>query len=244
MITCLHDYQPHPGEKWPRKNSIFFRVYNSDAIIAFSDFIAERFRNYTSKPVYVSSLPLELARTGEVGVDVKEVLRAMNLDAKPKILLIGRMKAYKDTSKFFESAIRMSERALFVIAGEGAHFKRQKLPPLVINRWLTNNEFTQLMQHSDIICLPYSEASQSGIIPLAIRLGKIVVSTEQPGLMEQLSNYTKKVTYNSERLAEMDGVIDSAINMLIQPKVHSNVGAQESRKKLAEVITLAQENLS
>ena len=49
---------------------------------------------------------------------------------------------------------------------------------------------------------------------------------------------------DSERLAEMDGVIDSAINMLIQPKVHSNVGTQESRKKLAEVITLAQENLS
>ena len=51
---------------------------------------------------------------------------------------------------------------------------------------LVDEEVAKLLSSVDLIILPYIEASQSGVIPLAFALGKPVVVTNVGGLKEQV----------------------------------------------------------
>jgi glycosyltransferase involved in cell wall biosynthesis len=85
-----------------------------------------------------------------------------------------------------------------VIAGEGT------LPDGLegvetINRWLTEIEIRDLISQADVVIFPYTEASQSGVIPSAIALGKRLIVSEVGGLTEQIKNYSRAQTFNPDR---------------------------------------------
>ena len=64
------------------------------------------------------------------------------------------------------------------------------------NYWLTEAEIEFLLSESSIVIFPYLEASQSGVIPLAVKKNKIILATKVGGLEEQLEGYEKKVLVN------------------------------------------------
>ena len=83
----------------------------------------------------------------------------------------------------------------------------------MINRWLSNIEFMEIISKTNIVFFPYSEASQSGNIPIAIAEKKIIVTTLQPGLVEQLSNYPLKVLYDGDKSDAMSLALADALRM-------------------------------
>jgi glycosyltransferase involved in cell wall biosynthesis len=56
----------------------------------------------------------------------------------------------------------------------------------VENRWVPECEVSTILNWSDVVVLPYREASQSGIAPTALAAGRRVVATRVGGLLEQL----------------------------------------------------------
>lgn len=196
IATCLHDLESHPGERWPTLGSTLFRLRLSDTIIVFSRYIASELRLRTTKDIFLANLPTNLQSAGQLDSDVKLLIQTMRSSKLPVVLLIGRQRRYKDVESFQQLAQDFQETALFIIAGEGFIEESNKSKVVVVNRWLSNSEFMQLIENSDILFFPYSEASQSGNIPLAISKKKIIVATSQPGLMEQLSHYPLKVIYD------------------------------------------------
>ena len=61
------------------------------------------------------------------------------------------------------------------------------LPGVTVeNRWVPEDEIGTLIAWSDVLVLPYREASRSGVVPAAIAAGRFVVSTRVGGLVEQL----------------------------------------------------------
>ena len=58
----------------------------------------------------------------------------------------------------------------------------------VHNRWLDDAEIGSFMANSDFAVLPYVEASQSGVAPLAFGRGRTVIATPVGGLPEQIRN--------------------------------------------------------
>jgi hypothetical protein len=131
----------------------------------------------------------------------------------PKVLLIGRQRKYKDTAAFLRLAKDFQDSALFVIAGEGLIQQGDESKIVVINRWLSNKEFMEIISKTNIVFFPYSEASQSGNIPIAIAEKKIIVSTLQPGLVEQLSNYPLKVLYDGDKSDAISLALADSIEM-------------------------------
>jgi glycosyltransferase involved in cell wall biosynthesis len=203
IATCLHDLKSHSGERWPTLKSTLFRLRISDNVVVFSRYLASELRSSTTKEIFLASLPSNLRPAGPVGSDVNLLIQKIQSSKLPVVLLIGRQRKYKDVEAFQQLAQDFQETALFIIAGEGTIEESSKSKVVVMNRWLSNREFMQLIENSDILFFPYSEASQSGNIPLAMSEKKIIVATSQPGLTEQLRDYSLKVIYDGSKIGNI-----------------------------------------
>jgi glycosyltransferase involved in cell wall biosynthesis len=175
--------------------------------------MASELKSITAKEIYSASLPKKLPLTGPLGSDVKLLSESMHSSMLPVVLSIGRQRKYKGVDAFLKLAREFQDTALFVIAGEGSINDSKNSKVVVVNRWLSNREFMQVIDNSDILFFSYSEASQSGNIPLAMSKNKIIVATSQPGLTEQLTNYPLKVIYDSSDAGNISLAFAKALAM-------------------------------
>jgi len=113
----------------------------------------------------------------------------------PTILFFGRVVQYKGLDILLQAYddIRKTHQASLVIAGEGNLRPYQdmlkKLPDVkIINRWIPEDEIETLFCQSDLLVLPYTSASQSGVIPIAASLGTPVIATRTGGVSEQIED--------------------------------------------------------
>src|SRR5699024_129019 len=60
----------------------------------------------------------------------------------------------------------------------------------VYNKWILDEEIESFFNDDSVVAvLPYLDASQSGVIPLAVSYGVPVIATETGGIVEQLTTY-------------------------------------------------------
>ena len=118
-----------------------------------------------------------------------------NKELKNNILFIGRIEKYKGIHLLLDSfkIININRPDLkLTIAGSGNLKPYEKEisglhKSLVINnKWLSDDEIGNLINECDFLVLPYIDASQSGIIPLAFGCGKTVIVTDVGALREQV----------------------------------------------------------
>jgi glycosyltransferase involved in cell wall biosynthesis len=57
---------------------------------------------------------------------------------------------------------------------------------VVDNRWIDEADVADVVASFDVVAIPYSEASQSGVVGYAMNAGVPVVTTPHPGLLEQV----------------------------------------------------------
>ena len=240
VISCIHDAVPHSGEVWPSRHSISFRLRCSSTLVAFSVHIANQLRLKTDKPILLADLPKSIPEIGKLEPDALSTLALMRNSWKPVVLLIGRLKEYKNVRQIFEIAQTMVG-AQFVVAGSSNRPIVESKEVCILNRWLSNREFSAILEEADILVLPYTDASQSGTIPLAIKLGKIIVSANHPGLLGQLDGYERAIISEdlSDEAMQLAITQGMAMHVLISrenKKVVSNIREQEY-SGLATVIT-------
>jgi glycosyltransferase involved in cell wall biosynthesis len=80
-----------------------------------------------------------------------------------------------------------------ILAGEGDLAPYSDLlmnqPNLeIINCWIPEDEIGALFARCDLVVLPYSSASQSGVIPIAAAFGIPVIATRTGGMVEQVED--------------------------------------------------------
>jgi starch synthase len=112
------------------------------------------------------------------------------------VLFLGRIQRYKGIDILL-SAYRATPKHLrmpLVIAGAGefSHAEKQLLASVgdegvhVINRWLTDAEVASLVSAARFVVLPYTSATQSGVIPLASAFGIPAIASDTGGIAEQV----------------------------------------------------------
>lgn len=110
-----------------------------------------------------------------------------------RILFFGRIAEYKGLRYLIEASLDLQERGIpftLVIAGHGDDFTPYR--PLlghirskhILNRYIDPAEIDALFLNSDVIALPYVEASQSGVAAYALGFGKPCVATRTGSLPE------------------------------------------------------------
>jgi glycosyltransferase involved in cell wall biosynthesis len=224
ILRVIHDFAPHPGEFWPTRRAINRRAKIATKLFVFSGYVYENLRQSTDKEIYKCSLPDEIPHTGEVSADLVEKIQQME---GPIVLFLGRIKKYKGLDFFLATLEKYPElECSILIAGCGSlDFKGRKNVHFW-NHWLSEAEIRYLLTESTIVVFPYMEASQSGVIPLAMKSNKTILATKVGSLEEQLMGYKNKVLVEP---GDQDGLmkgLDASIRMSatsIQPAEKSAV---------------------
>lgn len=168
VFHVIHDFIPHPGPKY--KITV---LYNSLASLFFklvfhSRSQAERYgKECHVFPLPITSLP-------------ESVIRSSG-----PFLAFGRCEPYKNFDHIVHLANSFKEFD-FVIASKG-YVSNCKPPNLkIIDTFVTDEELRILMQRCRALVLPYTSATQSGVIVQAFEYGKPVIVSDVPGLVEYL----------------------------------------------------------
>lgn len=194
-LFTAHDATLHPGERIPgRQWLLSAEIRSADGIIALTDHVARAARRAHGGPVPIWRIPLgpfdlSGARVQEPSPDA----RTRVLRRPARLLFFGRLLAYKGVDLLLEALQIVLERGIDVqlaIVGQG------RVPPLpagiapgrvrIDNRWIPDDEVSNVFEDADILVLPYREASQSGFAGTAQLLGLPIVVTPVGGLVEQV----------------------------------------------------------
>ena len=222
IVLVIHDLEHHMGDKWPKKNSVLKRIYLADGICFLSNSIADKYQYLLQTEKYPMRQHVVLSHP--VFPSMNDKVSPIRNIYGPYVLVIGRVREYKGILPFlvaWKSRTIMLDYKL-IIAGEGK-LETDRISDFIhddvilINHWLTNEEFMHLIQNSKIVALPYLEATQSGVIPAARFFNKIILASDLEGLREQLRDYPSRVLFSpmgdpltiDEILIQCEGFIDS-----------------------------------
>jgi glycosyltransferase involved in cell wall biosynthesis len=190
LLTTIHDVALHPGDVetrvMPRWASELI-VRQSGHVLVHGDGLKRMtLDRYSKAPDRVHVLPhpailryADLAR--------REKMQRRCDDGTFRVLMFGRIFAYKGLEHLVraEAALEDTVPNLRVtIAGRGDDpwtLRPQMGRPDrydIRNRFIEDPEVAQLFLDADIVVLPYTEASQSGVLNLAAAFGKPVVVTD------------------------------------------------------------------
>ena len=148
---------------------------------------------------------------------VENAREVLGIKEKFVILFFGLLRPYKGVKhliKAFEmlpDEVRNNSRLLIVgeiwedkesvKAAENSPF-RDKIT--VVNKYVPDSEVSLYFSASDVLVLPYTRASQSGVAHIGMAFGIPIVATEVGGLKEALSNYQGSIFVepNAESIAK------------------------------------------
>ena len=194
IITIVHDAQSHPGDYFgPVYHVQRHLIQQSAGVITLSDFVAH-----------------ELSRrgllNGKVHATIPHIpfffpdidLPSPNLPKYPKrpvlrLLVAGRLQAYKGLELLVEALKYLPESGLQVrVVGKGNSKTLRKLASLeridFHQGWCSERELIAHIDWTDVVLAPYTEATQSGIITLALDRWRPVIATPVGGLPEQVKH--------------------------------------------------------
>jgi glycosyltransferase involved in cell wall biosynthesis len=187
----MHDVILHTGDKESSRIPLFTHKialkYANRIIVHGKKLKQEMIEEYNKLPGDIHVLPrgINSIYTRYVENPVEE---AQNL-----ILFFGRIWEYKGLRYLIEAEPLISKEvpeAKIVIAGRGEDFQRyqnmmvNKEKFIVYNKHIPNEMVVELFQKSSVVVLPYIDASQSGIVPLAYSFKKPVVVSNVGSLPE------------------------------------------------------------
>ncbi len=119
--------------------------------------------------------------------------RRVGARSEKLLLYFGRIEPYKGLEVLlaaFSSLRHVLPGWRLMVAGSGPlpeAFRRTALPEVeLLNRYIADQEVATLMQRARIVVLPYTQATQSGVIATAYAFGRPVITTKVGGLSEMV----------------------------------------------------------
>ena len=152
------------------------------------------------------------------------------------ILFFGRIWRYKGLEYLIRAEPLITAQvpqARIVIAGTGDNFvpyRRMMVHPehfCIYNEYVPNDERAVLFRQASVVVLPYIEATQSGVIPLAYTFAKPVVATAVGGIPEIVDHgHTGYLVPPRDEKA----LADAVVRLLQDPDLRRQFGANGKRK--------------
>jgi len=190
--TIVHDAKPHPGDPTALVTAWLLRdARHADVVVTLSQAVADQIANRgrIRKARVVRLFHPDLASVDE--------RHSRTLDPRQpfRLLFFGRIMAYKGLPLLIEAVEMLRTEGFDVslgVAGQGdlasSRGKLEALGAEVINRWLTDEEASDLLARYDAMACSHVEASQSGVAALAFGHGLPVVALPVGGVAEQVAH--------------------------------------------------------
>jgi alpha-maltose-1-phosphate synthase len=186
-VVTIHDVVPHLGTSF--LNSRFQR---------FNVFLMSRFFNQiivngeTLKEQLISEYSIPRKKINAVPIwghnvqIIKKYSESTYSEKGKTVLFFGNISKYKGVEYLIKAEPLISRElpgTKIVIAGKGKYFEVCK--KLIVNRdnfeihnhYINDKKAADLFQNCSLVVLPYIDASQSGVVPLAYAFKKPVIAT-------------------------------------------------------------------
>lgn len=190
LVLTVHDARPHPGDRVSAKTPQFvfdLGYRRADQFIVHAEHVKEQLTTqwgFAADDIHV--IPLAFP-------DVSPDAAARHDDRPYTILFFGRIWPYKGLEHLIGAEPHIADRIShfrIVIAGTGEPFDRYRQMMIHPDRFDVEYTFVpderreELFAQADVVVLPYIEATQTGVLPLAYRRGIPVIATRVGGLPE------------------------------------------------------------
>ena len=198
VVATVHDVNVHPGKESSSKKSWQLwalnkiRRYGYSKIIVHGEKLKKQFIAHYNRPdkdIFVVPHGCLFSFLSEQDKGIAE---------EPyTVLIFGRIEEYKGLKYLIEAEHLVSEvfpDFKVIVAGRGDDLETYKSILLsnphfeVHDRFIPNNEVASFFQRVSVVVLPYIEASQSGIVAMAIAFAKPVIVTNVGSLPEMVEH--------------------------------------------------------
>lgn len=194
IVTLCHDPVLHSGVK---KTEVFLTrrfVRNSDEIVVLTkSFIPLVERNYGFAPEHIHYMPH--GRMGDYRVNQKKAQVSFYDTSKTNFLFFGRISKYKGLHVLAEAFAKLEKEngnVSLTVAGSGDFSEYEdEFQAIrcvnVVNRYIQDEEVGNFFDDPSVmLVLPYLDATQSGVTPIALEYGVPIIASDSGGLKEQL----------------------------------------------------------
>lgn len=197
----IHDLSFHPSYNQSLRNKVYLNLWGkykkdyidcSTGIITMSNNIYKQVLGLNKK-VAQKTICLQLgAHIPDVNEKKPEEFNTVSFRNREYYLFFGRIDKYKGIDSLLNTYTNYNGIIDLVIAGSGVLqtewmdiINRDKRI-LLINRYIKDAEMIWLIKNANAVILPYVEASQSGVIPIAYSYGVPVITSNVEGLTQNV----------------------------------------------------------
>lgn len=231
FVPILHDGLPHPGDPaiawhWRLRRELAAARGAVTLSAAVEDVIRAQ---APGLPLFRLPLGAHLPGEAPTGTVVSH-----------DFLFFGRIRAYKGLDLLRDAFAQLRQThpaATLRVVGEGdieaAAPGLSALPGVTVEpRWVADDAIPALVASARAVVLPYREASQSGVLPIALACGVPVVATPVGGLAEQLRDGETGLL----AAAPTAGALAAAMARLLEDKALYGSLAEGARRHGAELM--------
>lgn len=216
IVFTQHDPLTHAGDVFRFSSRLIHKTQQnlSQAIVVHGQYL----RNIVVGDQGVAAGRVHVIPHGEYGFFRQ--WQNPNLKKIPRsVLLFGRMYPYKGLDTLLQSLKILERRGRpvrLILAGSGDLTPyRARLAsldqPLIENRFIKDQEVISYFQQAEAVVLPYKEASQSGIIPIAFPAGVPVIATRVGALPEILQHEKNALLVEPDQPLQLADAIERVL---------------------------------
>lgn len=201
IIWEMHNILPHNCSETDRKISLWF-YEKSDAIIFHSKTDIQRSKEILGTAIdkmYVIVQHGNFNGSYENNISQKNARRILDIpDNKKVILCFGFIRKNRGYEYLLEAAKDMKD-TIVIIAGKKddkdvylnlLNYEKQMSNLKLFIKWIPDREVQLYFNACDIVVLPYTDITTSGVIPLSYAFSKPVVTTNLGGLTDVVNENT------------------------------------------------------
>lgn len=221
-IVSLHEVCNHITPNFEQPNSVLNYLFKHKIpIVLYSDKSLEDMKKY--KGVNHSYLYRENFGLFE-SFKIYSGRHDLSLPGK-YVLFIGRLTPYKGLRLFYEATKDLANQGYkFVVAGNGKDEAlgdvRYNGNYIVINRYLSDEDFVELVERCQFVVCPYTSMSQSGIPQTVFAFNKPIVATNLPGFKEIIEDNNNGLLFN---LNDKEGLRETIKHLLEKKYLLNNL---------------------
>ncbi len=234
LVTTVHDAARHPGDEAAPFQSWQWR--RARRVIVH----AEAIRQLLIQEQRVDATKIHVIPHG--AYDLYHAWSGAPVpENDQRILFFGRIWEYKGLQHLIAAEPLITRRvpdARIVIAGEGEPFEKyermmvDKDHFIVHNHHIPDDQVARLFQEAAVVVLPYTEASQSGVLAIAYSFGKPVVATRVGGIPEVVDDGATGYLVDP---ADPPGLAAAIVTLLEDPQRRREMGQRALARARGEL---------
>jgi glycosyltransferase involved in cell wall biosynthesis len=240
LVVTVHDPIRHVGDRGAQNTPQWicdFSAYRASQVIVHAPQLKRALLERLRIPSHRVHVAPHIALQGN---GKHHSPRPLERQDDHTILFFGRIWPYKGLEYLIQAEPLISDRVpelKIVIAGRGEdcdRYRRMMKHPErfdFYNEFVSDEQRAELFEQASVVALPYIEASQSGVIPLAYQYGKPVIATTVGGLPALVDHGQTGLLVPPR---DTQSLADAAVLLLQNKDLRQRLGANAKRKLAAE----------